>query len=292
MIDIGYIGESRSQPGITFTVIEEMKEKLDNRRAYKIVFNESGHEKIYTERDIIIGRCWDKDIIEGCRYKNRFGEWYTVKNIDINGTKPHKRRHFIEFDNNPGILLSKLDQDITAGKCRNPYSITLYGVAAVGQYDFSLRYAKYAKSMWDSMLKRCYNKEHVAYKNYGRKGVHVCDRWLLFENFINDLPTIDGWDEDQFIKRQLVLDKDKKAKNEKIYSKETCCLMSRSDNSKISSVQYLVIDNKSNTSFIGSVSTFINKLPFKIDKFYNTIKNNNCVCETEDFTIIKLGKIS
>jgi hypothetical protein len=35
------------------------------------------------------------------------------------------------------------------------------------------------------MLKRCYNKNHVHYKDYGGRGIKVCGRWLGKEGFIH-----------------------------------------------------------------------------------------------------------
>lgn len=41
-----------------------------------------------------------------------------------------------------------------------------------------------------SMIARCNNPNNVAYKNYGGRGITVCDRWLeSFDNFIADM----GW---------------------------------------------------------------------------------------------------
>jgi hypothetical protein len=43
-------------------------------------------------------------------------------------------------------------------------------------------------SAWQSMIARCYKKNHESYKNYGGRGIRVCDRWLeSFENFIEDM---------------------------------------------------------------------------------------------------------
>lgn len=44
---------------------------------------------------------------------------------------------------------------------------------------------------WAGMKDRCYREKNKHYKNYGAKGVTVCDRWLhSFENFRDDmLPT-------------------------------------------------------------------------------------------------------
>jgi len=39
---------------------------------------------------------------------------------------------------------------------------------------------------WTNMKQRCYNKNHQQYKNYGSRGITVCDRWLDKKNgYIN-----------------------------------------------------------------------------------------------------------
>lgn len=38
--------------------------------------------------------------------------------------------------------------------------------------------------IWDGMKARCYNMNHVAYKNYGGRGISVCKDWRKnFESF-------------------------------------------------------------------------------------------------------------
>lgn len=40
---------------------------------------------------------------------------------------------------------------------------------------------------WLGMLQRCNYKHGAAYKNYGGRGIKVCERWLVFENFLEDM---------------------------------------------------------------------------------------------------------
>lgn len=40
---------------------------------------------------------------------------------------------------------------------------------------------------WRSMVARCLNPGHSAYKYYGGRGIGVCDRWLHYENFLADV---------------------------------------------------------------------------------------------------------
>jgi hypothetical protein len=84
--------------------------------------------------------------------------------------------------------------------------------AAIGKRDKSCGCARYKKShgetsngrtrlyvTWQSMKYRCDNKNHKSYKDYGAKGIKVCDEWYNFSVFkewainngYNDILTID-----------------------------------------------------------------------------------------------------
>lgn len=80
---------------------------------------------------------------------------------------------------------------------------------------------------WVAMLQRCYNTSHKQYAVYGGRGVRVCDRWNTasggsFQNFLADMgdPPIG-----------MELDKDKLG-NGLLYSPETCCWLSRKEQSQ------------------------------------------------------------
>lgn len=40
---------------------------------------------------------------------------------------------------------------------------------------------------WIDMRQRCSNHSHSRYKDYGGRGIQVCKRWSLFENFLSDM---------------------------------------------------------------------------------------------------------
>ncbi|KKL15210.1 hypothetical protein LCGC14_2507890 [marine sediment metagenome] len=40
---------------------------------------------------------------------------------------------------------------------------------------------------WRHMKARCLNPKHKSYKNYGARGIKVYERWLKFENFLEDM---------------------------------------------------------------------------------------------------------
>lgn len=41
--------------------------------------------------------------------------------------------------------------------------------------------------LWCAMKRRCENKNVAAYKDYGGRGIRVCERWQAFENFFADM---------------------------------------------------------------------------------------------------------
>lgn len=48
--------------------------------------------------------------------------------------------------------------------------------------------------IWGYMKSRCYYKNNVRFKNYGGRGITVCQRWMKFENFYKDMgapPSVD-----------------------------------------------------------------------------------------------------
>lgn len=48
-------------------------------------------------------------------------------------------------------------------------------------------YATLVYNSWQAMKSRCNDKRHHAYKNYGERGIKVCERWNKFENFYKDM---------------------------------------------------------------------------------------------------------
>jgi hypothetical protein len=41
--------------------------------------------------------------------------------------------------------------------------------------------------IWLQMLQRCLNPNHRAYRYYGGRGITICERWKVFENFLADM---------------------------------------------------------------------------------------------------------
>jgi hypothetical protein len=85
---------------------------------------------------------------------------------------------------------------------------------------------------WRNMLYRCYDIKNKNYHQYGSKGIRVCERWLRFDYFLEDVKSIDGFNEEKVLSRELQLDKDIKqiGIDNKIYSKNTCCWVTSKNN--------------------------------------------------------------
>jgi len=55
---------------------------------------------------------------------------------------------------------------------------------------------------WSGMKTRCLNENSVSYRDYMGRGITICDRWLKFENFLEDMgerpegTTLDRMDND------------------------------------------------------------------------------------------------
>lgn len=86
--------------------------------------------------------------------------------------------------------------------------------------------------VWYNMNDRCYNEKHQRYALYGAKGVSVCKDWKDFKTFKSTIISVEGYDEQSILNGLVHLDKDSKDIENKIYSPDTCCFISKEVNNK------------------------------------------------------------
>lgn len=137
----------------------------------------------------------------------------------------------IKFADEYGAEIHTAYHNCKNGKVKNPYFKSTFGVGCLGEIgDFKTHMnGKLTKeySLWREMLRRCYSGEYPTYEN-----ATVCERWLIFANFLEDLPLIEGYELWLNSEEMISLDKDLKqvgVKN-KVYSLKTVKFVTQSEN--------------------------------------------------------------
>lgn len=87
---------------------------------------------------------------------------------------------------------------------------------------------KTLKKNWYDMMNRCYNPKSTQYKWYGEKGVKVCNKWHLYENYRSDVKKINGWPMKMRSPSTVSLDKDYYCSN--VYAPDVCVFLDASEN--------------------------------------------------------------
>lgn len=73
-------------------------------------------------------------------------------------------------------------------------------------------------SVYNGMISRCYNKNHPHYKNYGGRGITVCDDWKEDYQAFRKWAYVNGYDENRDRKYQSI----DRIDNDKGYSPDNC----------------------------------------------------------------------
>lgn len=75
--------------------------------------------------------------------------------------------------------------------------------------------------IWIAMKQRCLNENSTNFKNYGGRGIHICEDWLNSFKSFHDWSILNGYNDDLQIDR---------IDNDLDYSPENCQWLTRSDN--------------------------------------------------------------
>lgn len=86
--------------------------------------------------------------------------------------------------------------------------------------------------LWYNIKNRCYNESHQRYRQYGGVGVTMCDKWLEFDGFLEEVDLIEGFDLELLLQGKIHLDKDSVDLSNKIYCLEKCRFITKEENNK------------------------------------------------------------
>ena len=160
-------------------------------------------------------------------YKNS-SIWKTKKcgDIKIIGLlEKRKNVHIFLVEFEDGTRIKARHYNIKNGSVNNPYHYgNVCGVACLGMANS--KHFLYAH--WNQMIRRCYDTKHIRYTDYGGRGIRVCQRWLCFEYFLNDVQKMNGF---ELLKdgRKYQLDR---IDNNCNYSLNNCRIVSAANNSR------------------------------------------------------------
>ena len=151
----------------------------------------------------------------------RFHRLILIKEVDpdIYPSGEKKRRFLCQCD--CGKQTEARMSDIKSGRtqscgCLNIEKITRLKYSH-GKHDTILY------SRWKGMKARCYNKNAVQYKDWGGRGIKVCDEWL------NDFMAFYNWSINNGFDKSLALDR---IDNNKNYEPSNCRFITQAENNR------------------------------------------------------------
>ena len=129
--------------------------------------------------------------------------------------------------------------NLDKGKVYNPYykGNLMYGVGVFDRPKIVDRVScTKIRTMWYNMLERCYcEKFHKKQPTYA--GMTVSEDWKMFSKFERDVKEMVNFE--KCLTENWALDKDSIVVGNKVYSKDTCCFIPQSLNSKLSTLTNL-----------------------------------------------------
>lgn len=136
--------------------------------------------------------------------------------------------------------------------------------------------------MHRSMINRCYSKGCSGYKNYGEKGIYVCDRWHDLDNFLEDIDSLENFSVDDILNSNIQLDKDiiceYKNIEPKYYSPETCKFVTRKENCsyRTTNKEFVAIHvDSGNIKFSRNIDSFCKENDLDVRHVWSCLNNKN-----------------
>jgi hypothetical protein len=110
----------------------------------------------------------------------RYGKWTIIKYIDI-----HRKLQRFEVRCDCGFDSIHVAADLRAGKSKQ--CTTCHNKETARNNIKHGMHSTHIYFVWRTMIQRCNNPNAGFYHRYGGRGIKVCDRWLKFEKFLEDM---------------------------------------------------------------------------------------------------------
>lgn len=105
-----------------------------------------------------------------------FGRWTVLRRTENKGVRSAWMCR-CECGNERAVVGNNLVRGITVScGCHRKEVLIKHGYTGRSEY-----------SSWQGMKDRCLNPNSASYPDYGGRGIMVCERWLSFENFLEDM---------------------------------------------------------------------------------------------------------
>ncbi|MHB1167496.1 MAG: hypothetical protein ACYC0N_03010 [Carboxydocellales bacterium] len=122
----------------------------------------------------------------------RFGKLTVIQFSHVDDKK--QSHWFCLCDCNKDKIITKKGKYLTAGDTKSCGCLreeNLEKIRGKSNYrptkeEYSKPYYKQLRNVWRNLIHRCHNPKYKGYKNYGGRGIYVCDEWRKdFWNFYN-----------------------------------------------------------------------------------------------------------
>ena len=212
-------------------IIDTMARKTKNpsdpyRSKRKIKFLNTGYEKWIGSPSLK-----SKNFKDNSTLTFSIGEVFTntqgYKAIIIGKNLDNIKTRYVKFLVSNNILEVEMG-NLEKGFFKDWDSPSVYGVG------YSYKGAKSENNrvykIWSHMLERCYSPKSSGYRWYGEEGVKVCDRWLHYKNFEQDVKELPGYDNFINSKKPFEYTFDKDIIGDgMLYSPENCMFANQHD---------------------------------------------------------------
>lgn len=193
----------------------------------------------------------------------KFGRLTIIKEVEPKADKKGGRIRYVECACECGKTCKVKFHALRQGRVRSCGCLRTESIKKYTKHGLSNKHPLYG--IWKGMKERCVNPNGFAYKDYGGRGIIVCDKWLHdFSNFY-EWCISNGW------RKGLSIDR---VDNNKGYSPENCRfvdIFTQARNKR----NNRPITYKGNTWH--SVAQFCSDMNIKYRRFYQRIKRGMSV---------------